>query len=49
MFAFLVQNVGQNLNINVGNKSSVNVADFKLSDVALITKIACTKKLRRTE
>jgi hypothetical protein len=36
MLTFLGQNVGQNRNISVGNKSSVNVADFVLSGSALV-------------
>jgi hypothetical protein len=36
MLTFLEQNVGQNRNISVGNKSSVNVADFEPSGAALI-------------
>ena len=38
MFTFLEQNVGQNCNISVGNKSSVNVADFELSGAALVNR-----------
>jgi hypothetical protein len=46
MRAFLEQNVGQNRNISVGDKSSVNVADFEHSGAALINQNYMHKELR---